>query len=376
MRPAAPLKITHVVYSFDYGGLERRILRLVSGLSPYGVKFRVVSLRPSKGAFLDQVTDVEHIVLNARPGIDPAAIARLARILADTHVVHSHNWVSMMEGIVAGRLAGVPAIVHGEHGASRFEPQALRWQRTIVQALLARSADALVSVNDSIRTRMAAVWKIPETRCTIIRNGVDTDKYHPSPREHETPVVIGSISRLEPIKNFPCLIRAVHRLNTAAGNHRFRLVLVGEGADRARLQAEIKALNAGAYVELPGASDAPETCYPRFDLYVNSSFSEGMSNTVLEAMSCGLPVVATDVAGHRDWLTPETNALFFASNDHVDLARQLSVLADSPTLRAAMGARNRARVLEHFSQTNFIRSYEQLYRRLLAREGYSDPFPR
>ena len=85
MRPAAPLKITHVVYSFDYGGLERRILRLVSGLSPYGVKFRVVSLRPSKGAFLDQVTDVEHIVLNARPGIDPAAIARLARILADTH---------------------------------------------------------------------------------------------------------------------------------------------------------------------------------------------------------------------------------------------------------------------------------------------------
>lgn len=370
------LRITHVVFSFDYGGLERRILRLIGGLSPRGIDFRVVSLRPSDGAFLARFPSVEHVVLDARPGVDAAAIGRLARLLQDTHVVHSHNWVSMLEGIVAGRLARVPAVVHGEHGASRFEPAALRWQRTAAQRLLARAADALVPVNESIRDRLCEVWRLPAQRCTVIRNGVDTERYRPATaRAAESAFVIGSISRLEAIKNFPCLVRAVHALNAGSrpGARPYRLVIVGEGSERRALESLVAQLDAADYVSLPGAADDPENWYPRFDAYVNCSFSEGMSNTVLEAMACGLPVVATDVAGHRDWLRIGDNALFFRSDDHRDLARQFTWLAANRAQAEHMGMRNRRRVLAEYSEDRFIEAYCALYHRVLSSRGIDAP---
>ncbi|MGE0486815.1 MAG: glycosyltransferase [Gammaproteobacteria bacterium] len=371
MKQAAPLRITHVVFSFDYGGLERRILRLVDGLGPLGAEFRIVSLRHSDGRFLERHPQVDHVVLNATPGIDWAAIRRLAALLREngTHIVHSHNWVSMLEGIVAGRLARVPVVVHGEHGASRFEPAQLQWKRTLVQAALARAADSIIPVNESIRDRIADVWKLPPARCTVIRNGVDTARFLPGPEALREPIVIGSISRLERIKNFPCLVRAVHRLNRDAGRVRYRLVIVGEGQERAGLEQLVAELGAGAYIEMPGATDEPEQWYPRFDLYVNCSFSEGMSNTVLEAMACGLPVVATAVAGHQDWLAADGNALFFASDDDADLARCLATLADDDTARNAMRSRNRRRVEAEFSQNRFIERYVEHYRALLQRRG-------
>lgn len=367
MKQAAPLRITHVVYSFDYGGLERRILRLIDGLSPLGAEFRIVSLRHSDGRFLERHPEVEHIVLNATPGIDWRAIRRLAALLREngTHIVHSHNWVSMLEGIVAGRLARVPVVVHGEHGASRFEPAQLQWKRTVVQALLARAADSIIPVNESIRDRITEVWKLPPNRCTVIRNGVDTERFRPGPDTLRDPIVIGSISRLERIKNFPCLVRAVHRLNQDAGRVRYRLVIVGDGQERGALEKLVAELGAGGYVDLPGATDAPETWYPQFDIYVNCSFSEGMSNTVLEAMACGLPVVATAVAGHQDWLAAGGNALFFVSDDEADLARHLAQVADNVDLRVTMRSRNRRRVEEKFSQDQFINRYVEHYRALL-----------
>lgn len=376
------LRIAHVVFSFDYGGLERRILRLIDGLSPDGADFTIVSLRPSDGRFLPDRPNVRHLVLDARPGLDMRAVGRLKRILTAeaVHVVHSHNWVSMLEGIVAGRLAGVPAVVHGEHGASRFEAGQLKFKRTLVQATLARTAHALVPVNEAIRDRMCEVWHIDPARCAVIRNGVDTARFSPCEREPGGTITIGSISRLEPIKNFPCLIRAVHELNQSTESPRYKLVIVGEGGERKALQTMIGDLGCEAYVSLPGATDAPDTWYGQFDIYVNCSFSEGMSNTVLEAMACGTPVVVSDVAGHRDWLEERHNALFFPSNDVAGLAAALRELADDSALRSRMRQNNRSHVVENFSFNRFVNDYRRLYQRLLLNRGISwqantDPAP-
>jgi len=365
-----PVRIAHVVYSFGYGGLERRILRLIDGLLPLGAEFTIVSLRPSDGTFLRVHPRVRHLVLDARPGFDLPAVWRLVRILREARiqVVHSHNWVSMLEGIVAGRLAGVPVIAHGEHGASRFEPAQLTWKRTLVQALLARAATTIIPVNESIRDRIADVWRLPPARCTVIRNGVDTEKYCPVSRPTDGRIVVGSVSRLADIKNFPSLIRAIAHLNQAQ-DARYTLVIVGDGPERENLAGLIAELDAGDYIRLAGASDAPETWYPRFDLYVNCSFSEGMSNTVLEAMSCGCPVIVTDVAGHRDWLVADENALFVAVDDHLALAGAIAALADDPARRTRMQAANRRRVLEDFSEARFVAHYLAHYRAMLRAAG-------
>ncbi len=370
MQTIDELNIAHVVFAFGYGGLERRILRLIDGLATDRVNFHIISLRDSDGAFLEPGPRVTHEVLHAQPGIDVRAIAALRRYLRahDVHIVHSHNWVSMLEGIVCARLAHVPVAVHGEHGASRFLPEQLRWRRTLVQRLLARAADRIVPVNDPIARRVREVWGLGDNAITVIQNGVDVAKFAPTEARRGEEIVIGSISRLEPIKNFPCLVRAVALLNREYGTPRYRLVIVGAGSELERLDALARELGATDFIEFPGATDAPEDWYGKFDIYVNCSFSEGMSNTVLEAMACGLPVVASDVAGHRTWLDEGENAVFFPSDEPAALATALASL-DEPA-RRRIGATNRTKVVDRYSQATFIAAYRRLYTELLAARGY------
>jgi len=288
------------------------------------------------------------------------------------HIVHSHNWVSMLEGIVCARLARVPVAVHGEHGASRFLPEQLRWRRTVVQRLLARAADRIVPVNDPIAARVREVWGLGDNAISVIQNGVDVAKFAPTEARRGEEIVIGSISRLEPIKNFPCLVRAVALLNREFETPRYRLVIVGAGSELERLNALANDLGATDFIEFPGATDTPEDWYGKFDIYVNCSFSEGMSNTVLEAMASGLPVVASDVAGHRTWLDAGDNAVFFPSDDPAALAAALASL-DAPA-RRRIGATNRTKVVDHYSQATFIAAYRRLYTELLAARGYEYHF--
>lgn len=374
MRTIDELNIAHVVFSFGYGGLERRILRLIDGFSADQVNFHVISLRDSDGAFLQPGARVRHEVLGAQPGVDWRAIVALWRYLRaeNIHIVHSHNWVSMLEGIGCARLARVPVAVHGEHGASRFMPDQLRWRRTFVQRLLARAADRIVPVNEPIATRIHEIWGVDRTAVTVIENGVDVNKFKPTNSPRDDDIVIGSISRLEPIKNFPCLVRAVALLNRGLEKPRYRLVIVGGGSEIENLHTLVNELQAGEFVEFPGATDAPEDWYGKFDIYVNCSFSEGMSNTVLESMACGLPVVVSDVAGHRTWLDEGDNALFFNSDDADALAAALASLDSGE--RRRIGANNRVKATTEFSQQAFIQAYRRLYAELLARKGLAFNF--
>lgn len=379
MKTIDTLNIAHIVFSFDYGGLERRILRLIESLSEYRCRFFVVSLRPSDGRFLDMSYPVTHINVNAQPGLDFAAVRRVASTLKENnvHIAHSHNWVSMLEGTLAAKLARTPVCVHGEHGAKRFEPAELVWRRTFTQKLLCRISDHIIPVNDSINERLQEVWGINANHLTTIRNGVNTNKFRPLDQNHnqaDNIIRVGSISRLDPVKNFPCLIRAIARLNENASDIKYHLTIVGDGNQKDELQTLCKSLNIEKDVSFPGATDNAAEWYPKFDIYVNSSFSEGMSNTVLEAMACGLPVVATDVAGHRDWLVEDDNALFFISDDPEDLASKLASYALDTRRRQQVGEVNRMYIEKHFSQNQFIESYQALYRKLLAKKGYHFDF--
>lgn len=376
MRRIANLNIAHVVFSFDYGGLERRILRLIAGLASENCKFHVISLRHSDGRFLPQDGSVTHHILNAQPGADFAAVWRLAKYLRehDVHIVHSHNWVSMLEGILSGRIAKTPVVVHGEHGASRFEPAQLKWRRTITQKMLARLAHQIIPVNNAIAGRITELWGIETNRITPIQNGVDTSLYKPASPPAGEELVIGSVSRLNKIKNFPCLIRAVASLNERETKPKYRLVIVGGGEQLEELQALVTSLNATSFIEFPGATDHANTWYGKFDIYVNSSFSEGMSNTVLEAMACGLPIVATDVAGHRDWLRENEHALFFVNDNPTDLADKIAQFGENENKRREVGQTNREYVIKEYSQEQFLERYKNLYKVLLSKRSLDFDF--
>jgi glycosyltransferase involved in cell wall biosynthesis len=174
----------------------------------------------------------------------------------------------------------------------------------------------------------------------------------------EDDVVLGAVCRLDPIKGLDFMIRGLARIRTA--RPRCRLVIVGEGPIRDELEALIASMRLEHAVTLLGWRSDVENLLPLLDAYVSTSISEGTSMTILEAMACGLPVIASDVGGNRR-LIDSANGYLFPVNDEAAFARAATAIADSPSWRSELGAESRRRVESDFSVQRCVRQYELLY---------------
>jgi glycosyltransferase involved in cell wall biosynthesis len=173
------------------------------------------------------------------------------------------------------------------------------------------------------------------------------------------------MARFDRIKNLPCIIRGFQLFKKMNPDVDAGLVLVGTGPLLGEIRAIAADTDCAALIALPGEAMHPEEWYSRFDIYINASFSEGMSNTILEGMACGLPIVASDVPGNRCWLEQDVNALFFASDNAEELARHLASLARDPGLLRRLGDENRRLAERAFDDRDFVGRYHRLYQELL-----------
>jgi glycosyltransferase involved in cell wall biosynthesis len=176
--------------------------------------------------------------------------------------------------------------------------------------------------------------------------------------------IIGSVARLDPIKNHEVILRALRRLREQ-GCQAF-LLLVGEGSHRPVLEREIKRLGLNGDVRMFGFTHEVPGLLNCMDVYVQSSFYEGFSNTVVEAMACGLPVLATKVGGTPDLLDDEREGCFFRPEDDEHLASLLLRLQQNSSQRLVMAERARQRVVRHFSLDTMVQRYESMYKDLHA----------
>ncbi|PZP29692.1 MAG: hypothetical protein DI603_16660 [Roseateles depolymerans] len=363
------IKVLHLLRTLGIGGTERRILRLGQGLDPQQFDVHVMSFFRAEGQSLPWPEERRH-AFTMPPGLHWGRMRALAAFIRDQgfHVVHSHNWATMFHGVLAGRMAGVPLVLHGEHGRNEQDRLGIPWKRECAAALLARTATRVVAVNEAIAADIGQRWRLGAERITCIPNGVDIERFAPPQAAAEPEFLIGTVARFDNIKNLPCLVRAFAGLRRARPQAPVRLVLVGTGPQEAELQALAVQCGVADRVSFPGETATPEQWYRRFAVYANTSFSEGMSNSILEAMSCGVPIVASDIAGHRCWLTEGEHALFFRSDDEAALTACLQRLLDAPELRRQLGETNRRHVEAEFDNRLFLTRYAQLYRNLLRRE--------
>jgi glycosyltransferase involved in cell wall biosynthesis len=174
-------------------------------------------------------------------------------------------------------------------------------------------------------------------------------------------IVIGTIARLDPVKDLGTLIEATRACGRTLP---VLLLIIGDGTERARLEEVTKACGAEPYVRFLGHRDDARRWLAGCDVYVNSSISEGVSLTILEAMAAGLPVVATGVGG-----TPEvvdgTCARLVSPRDANALAAALLDLARQPTMRDQMGRAARTRVEALFTLERMVDEYRDVYYRIL-----------
>jgi glycosyltransferase involved in cell wall biosynthesis len=272
---------------------------------------------------------------------------------------------------VAAFLANVKATIYGFHGKTIDDLQGIGLGRRVAQRLFIRSYNRVITLNQRMAYDFAGECSLSSGQIRIIANGVDIQHFSPCANRSDLRgqfglppdrLILGNVARLDPVKNHELIIRTLPQLRQHPSRPFF--LLVGEGGHRPVLEEQIKRLGLAEDVKLFGYSERIPALLNCMDLYIQSSFYEGFSNTILEAMACGVPVLASRVGGTTDLFTDGEQGLLFPSDDGAALAELITRLADDGTLRRSMAERARGHVIEHFSVQTMARQYEALYQEL------------
>ncbi len=374
--------IAHIVYRLDYGGLENGLVNLINGLPLGGYRHAVICLTTFTD-FRDRIVrdDVEVFALDKRPGKDPKTYLRLWRLLRRLRpqVVHTRNTGTIDCSVIAF-LAGVPVRLHGYHGWDAADlhgrkPRGVRLRRWCNPFIA-----TYVTVSQHLADWLVQTQGVAAARVRHICNGVDTDHFHPGVSAAEPlfaepggepPFVIGTVGRMDPVKDQCTLVRAfvdlVHR-HPGAARH-VRLVLVGDGEMRSQIAGLLAAAGLDDTARICGWRDDIGELLKQFDVFVLPSLNEGISNTLLEAMATGLPIVATRVGGNVELIIDgETGVLVDAGNAG-QVTAALERYVASPGLARSHGEAGLRRARTAFSIASMLAAYDGLYREVIFGEG-------
>lgn len=373
MNATAPLDIAHVVENLERGGLERMVIDLVVAQRAAGHRPRIACLfeRGALATELDAV-GVEVTACHKRGGLDVAALGRLRGWLraAPGAIVHTHNANAHYHAVAAGMGLPLARVVNTRHGMGAAQPRSRgEWlyRRTM------RRTDVVAAVCDAARARFEAQGVRPREALIAVPNGIPVERFTAANDERRDALrkvlglapetrIVGTVGRLNPVKDQSLLIRAFAALH--AREPATALVLVGDGALRATLEAEASASGAGEAIRFLGDRGDVRQLLQGFDAFALSSRSEGYSMALLEACASALPIVATDVGGNREIVESGVNGQLVPAGDAEAFAAALHALLATREAARTMGATGRAWALREASIETMTMRYERLYRRI------------
>lgn len=371
--------ILHVLHALHIGGMENGLVNLVNHLPAADYRHAIVCIEDYSPSFAARITRPE-VSLTAlhrsRIGVwrMRRALYALIREMRPS-LVHTRN-LSGLDALLPARLAGVPC-VHSEHGwdvdnlrGQAFKPRLLR---RLHRPLVAH----YIAVSNDLGRYLTRALGVPQEDVSCIHNGVDTGRFHPAPTPERVllpeafrdpaRMILGTVGRLQAVKDQATLLRAFAALFAEHPGAPPALVIAGEGPLEAELKALAASLGVAPHVWFPGPSDRIPELLRCLDVFVLPSLNEGISNTLLEAMASGLPVLATQVGGNVELLTEDTEGRFFAPGDVARLSNMLAAYLHSPDLRHRHGQAARLRVERQFSLAAMMGAYSNVYARVLQR---------
>lgn len=365
------LEIVHVVENLERGGLERMVIDLVGVQHAVGHRCRVICLFQS-GALAGEL-EAQGIAVHAcgkRGGLDVGAVRRLRAWLRATPaaVVHTHNANAHYHTVAAAVGLPIARLINTRHGMGAAQPRSRgEW---LYRRTMART-DTVAAVCEAARARFAQQGVSPRGRLLSVPNGIRIDRFSPASEERRDALrsvlglapgtrIIGTVGRLNPVKDQASLLRAFARLRGDFTDT--ALVLAGDGALRAALEAQVAALGIGDAVRFLGDRSDVRELLRGFDVFALSSLSEGYSMALLEACASGLPIVATDVGGNREIVADGRNGLLVPPARDDALAEAFAALLREPARTAAMGQAGRDWALREASIEAMAGRYDALYR--------------
>lgn len=378
--------VVHIVGQFGIGGMENGIVNLINQTPPDRYRHAIIGLQSSL-AMKERITrdDVEAVALGKGEGKALGIYGAVYRQLRQWRpaIVHTRN-LPTIDMVVPAALAGVKCRVHGEHGRDMVELSGRNRKYNFIRRAVSPLVQQYVAVSKDIADWIHTAIHVPERKIRQIYNGVDVELFYPAaprraafpgdgPRPDFAPenaVVFGTIGRMAAVKDQTTLARAFIELIESASGARetARLVMVGDGDLRAEARALLEEAGVADLAWLPGASSQIPEFLRSMDVFVLPSLNEGISNTILEAMATGLPVIATEVGGNPELLTSETGRLV-PSADPAALARAMKDYLEAPALMKAHGVAGRRRAEQSFSLTVMTEQYLSVYDSVLGGRG-------
>lgn len=347
---APPVRLLFLVTTFDRGGAEKTILRLATCLPSDRYTVAVAALQGRSGQIAVDLAaaGVPAHDLQMRTKLDMGGALRLRALLRRERieVLYSFLFHANLMGRLVGGWCGVPVRIGAERIAGWEGPI-----RRLLNRLTGGLATRVVAVSEAVREETARTLGIAPERIAVIPNGVDNHAFAPASHPAEAPV-IGCTGRLHRKNGHPTLLEAFAAIRQAVPEA--RLLLVGDGPERRSLERTVAGRGWGGAVTFAGEQADVRPWLHRMAVYVQPSISEGMSNSILEAMASGLPVVATRVGGTPEVVEDGVSGLLVPPEDPAALATALVTLLGDPPRRAAMGAAGRDRVARQFSQADMI----------------------
>jgi glycosyltransferase involved in cell wall biosynthesis len=369
-----PVRVAHVVLSLDCGGLERVVLGLTRAGRELGQEVSVVCVERPGALAADAGARV--FCADKRPGLRFGTVRRLRAIFDRVRpdVVHTHQVGPLLYAGPAARAAGVPLVVHTEHGnhLGRLTPWVRRLKARLLWRHAGRSAARFFCVSADIAQAVRAAG-VESAKVLVVPNGIATaDPVDPAEvgRARQSlglpdgAPVVGTVGRLAEVKRQDLLLQAFARVR--AGRPSTRLVLVGDGERRAELEALAGELGLTDAVRFAGYQPRPEAYLRLMDVFALTSRTEGMPMALLEAWAAGVPVVASRVGGLPELIREGETGLLFDFPDADALAALLRRVLDDPTLAQSLGAGGRREVEEKYDERAMARTYAAHYDLLLA----------
>ncbi|MES2740002.1 MAG: TIGR03088 family PEP-CTERM/XrtA system glycosyltransferase [Pseudomonadota bacterium] len=373
--PVAPPLIVHLIHQLGMGGMENGLINLINHMPPQRYRHAIVCLKDYT-AFHQRIRrpDVEIVSLNKREGKDWRHYLELYRTLKrlQPSLIHTRN-LAGMEGQLLAAAAGVKLRVHGEHGRELADLRGESRKYRLLRRVLAPLIGHFIAVSADLERWLVERIGVAPARVSHIDNGVDSLQFHPrlGPAAGVGPpgfmcqdaFVIGAVGRMVGIKDYASLVRAFLLLLAAqhGSGARLRLLIVGDGPCRAQCLTLLERAGVAELAWLPGSRDDIACLMRSMDVFVQPSLAEGSSNTILEAMASGLPVVATRVGGNPDLVRAGAGGTLVPPAAPELLAEAIGHYYRMPGLAARHGRCGRAQVLARHGLASMAASYLAVY---------------
>lgn len=372
--------IAHVIFRLDVGGLENGLVNLINRTPPDLFQHAIICVTEASD-FRERITatDVTIVELRKKPGHDLAVYWRFFNAIRKLkpNAVHTRNF-NTLEFQPLALLAGVRTRMHGEHGWDIHDLDGTSRKYRLLRRVLSPFVHRFVVVSDGLLKYLTARVRISPEKIVLIHNGVDVARFRPGESSSATsPVVngagagttvVGTVGRMQEVKNQRLLVNAFVELidQDSTRRRQLRLLMIGDGPFRAGLIDRLDEAGVTELAALPGSRDNIENLLRDIDIFVLPSRNEGISNTILEAMATGLPVVATRVGGTPEIVEDGVTGILIEDDNVDELKAAILEYMEKPDMRDEHGRAGLDRVRARFSLDAMVGKYLELYRKSIC----------